>query len=156
MSVKRLTVSLLNGRKIGTQGQWASSFVWGANAHDDAQMSHSVLLESQAILNARNSIFGRAEIVQKGAHELGLADTASHAEPEPRFSVGHVSLGYLREVVRVRGATFGLGVRGTLNIVPSGLETAYGSRMPLGVVLFARLRPAFEPAMASPAHQHPD
>jgi hypothetical protein len=35
-----------------------------------------------------------------------------------------------------------LGVRGSLNFVPEGLEATYGTRTPAGVALYARLRPA--------------
>ena len=36
--------------------------------------------------------------------------------------------------------TLGVGATGTVNIVPQSLEPAYGSRMPLGAVVFLRVR----------------
>ena len=39
--------------------------------------------------------------------------------PDRHFNVSSVSLGYIREVARLRGATLGLGAMGTLNMVPS-------------------------------------
>jgi hypothetical protein len=38
------------------------------------------------------------------------------------------------------GTTLGLGVQGILNFVPSGLEPVYGSRTPIGGLVFVRLR----------------
>jgi hypothetical protein len=43
--------------------------------------------------------------------------------------------------VRGTGWTIGAGVLGTLNVVPSQLAPAYGSRGPRGLVVFGRLRP---------------
>ena len=149
-SVHRLTASILHGRKLGTHGQWATTTVWGMNTHE-GERSHALLLESEAILDRSNTILGRAEIVQKSAAELVLG---AAFDPEETFDVGAVSLGYIREVMRVRGATIGLGVRGTMNFVPSSLETAYGSRTPTGVLVFVRLRPWHEDSMSSmPARQ---
>ena len=44
-------------------------------------------------------------------------------------------------------ATISLGVRGTIDFVPSVLAPCYGWRTPMGLVLFARLRPSHQPAM---------
>jgi len=38
-----------------------------------------------------------------------------------------------------------VGAMGTLNLVPSALEAAYGSRAPTGVMVFVRLRPLHSP-----------
>ena len=47
-------------------------------------------------------------------------------------------LGYVREVVQYGGASLGLGVRGSLDFVPEGLEATYGTRTPAGIALYAR------------------
>jgi hypothetical protein len=56
--------------------------------------------------------------------------------------IGTFSLGYVREFAAYRGATVGLGARGALNLVSRSLEGVYGSRAPVGLVLFLRVRPA--------------
>jgi hypothetical protein len=73
--------------------------------------------------------------------------------PDRQFAVSSMSVGYIREVVRLHGATLGLGAMGTLNMVPRALETAYGSRTPKGGVIFVRLRPfhAAAPMTGMPA-----
>ena len=63
---------------------------------------------------------------------------------DQRFNVGALSLGYIREVARLRGVTLGLGGMGTLNVVPSTLRDTYGSRAPLGGLVFVRLRPTWQ------------
>jgi hypothetical protein len=50
-------------------------------------------------------------------------------------------LGYIRELGRWQGTTIGLGAWGTVNHVPSGLESTYGSANPVGGMVFFRLRP---------------
>ncbi len=137
-SIHRLTASILYGRTLRTGGQWATAAVWGSNAHAGASnVGHAYLLESEAILDRRHTVFGRAELVEKSAEELGL-DAFDDART---FNVSHISLGHIREVGRVRGPTIGLGVRGTINVVPSTLEPFYGSRTPTGALIFVRLRP---------------
>ena len=128
---------------IDRDGDWSSALVYGANKHTSAgepssPFEHSLLAESNLQLDDRNSIFGRAEWTQKSAGELVVAT----ADPETRFNVSALVLGYVREVAQYGGASLGVGVRGSLNFVPQGLEAAYGTRTPAGVALYARLRPA--------------
>ncbi|MEO7457254.1 MAG: hypothetical protein ABIY52_13400 [Gemmatimonadaceae bacterium] len=139
-SMHRITGSALYGRALGTDGQWAASAIWGANKSEGhGGLSHAVLLESEAVLDARNTAFGRAEFAQKSAEDLVIAGAG-------RFDVGTVSAGYIRELGRFGSGTLGLGVMGTVNAVPSSLENAYGSRNPLGGMIFLRVRP-FKTAM---------
>jgi hypothetical protein len=141
-SMHRVTASVLHGSTFGAQGQWASSIVYGANRHASHRgMSSSVLLESEAVLDARNTVFGRAEYVQKSAAELAL-DSAPYAFPSGRsFDVGAFSLGYVRDFARFGAGTLGLGAMGTANIVPSALDPIYGSSALLGAFVFLRVRP---------------
>lgn len=133
----RLTASALHGTTIGSEGQWSSALIWGANRFSGT-WSSAVLGETEAILDRWNTVFGRAEFAQKSAEDLVLP-TSSFA-PDRLFSVSSASLGYIRELGRGYGVTLGLGVQGTLNVVPSGLESLYGSRTPLGGLIFLRLR----------------
>jgi hypothetical protein len=135
-STHRVTASVLHGTKHGADGQVASAVIWGANAHD-GEFTHSVLAESEAILDRSNTILGRAEFIQKGAADLGLSSAG-------RFNIAAVSAGYIREMVRVGGATIGVGAMGTVNVIPSSLETTYGSKHPVGGTVFVRLRPTIK------------
>jgi hypothetical protein len=136
VSMHRMTASAMYGRKIGETGQVATTLLWGANRHSDHPgLSHGGLLETEAVLDRHNTVFARAEVVQKSAEELVL-----NAVPV-NLSVTALSLGYVREVFPMKSATLGLGAMGTLNVVPQSLHGAYGTRTPMGLFLFFRLRP---------------
>jgi hypothetical protein len=151
MRMHRVTASAMHGAPIGSEGQWASTLIWGANTHSsNPGLLHSVTAETEAILDRDNTIFGRAELVQKTAEDLVLPDgspprltliAGALASGPEHFNVGSLQLGYIRELKRFRAATIGLGAVGMINVVPSLLENAYGSRTPLGSMIFLRLRP---------------
>jgi hypothetical protein len=148
-SMHRVLFSALHGAKIGSEGQWASAVVYGGNKHGGEPLSHSFLVESEAVLNRSNTLFGRAELVQKSAGDLALDQGPVFPVPTPvfaedrHFNIGQASLGYIRDLWRGRGATIGIGAAGTVNVVPSPLEGYYGSRTPVGGFLFLRLRPYY-------------
>jgi hypothetical protein len=153
-SMHRITAAALHGARLGADGQWASAFIWGANKHGtQPNWSHSFLAESDAILDTHNTLFGRAELVQKSAEDLVVTNpvvTSSGAvlpgfPPSQNFNVGALQLGYIRELARTHWATIGLGAAGTLNFVPASLEPYYGSRNPTGAFIFLRLRPFHQP-----------
>jgi hypothetical protein len=144
-AMHRTTASALYGRSLGDDGQLAVSAVWGANSHHD-ELSHALLLESEAVLDKRNTVFGRAELVQKSEGDLAIFSPSSQPAPERHFDVAALSAGYVRELVRFGGGTLGLGAMGTVNVVPATLRGEYGSRTPLGAMVFLRVRP-FKSAM---------
>jgi hypothetical protein len=116
--------------------------LYGGNKNSSrGGFSSSVLLESEAILDRSNTVFGRAEYVRKSAEELVVNTPPFNFAPTREFDVAQVSLGYIRELIGLRGATLGVGAMGTLNVVPSSLNNVYGSRTPLGGLVFLRLRP---------------
>ncbi len=142
VSMHRIVASAMYGAPIGADGQIAATIVWGANKHSDRSgLSHSGLLESEVVLDHQNTLVGRVELVQKTADDLLLDVPRFGFAPARSFNVGDVSLGYIREIVPLRGATIGLGAMGTVNVVPQSLLPAYGSRTPLGMFVFLRLRP---------------
>lgn len=140
-SMHRMVLVVQNGGAVGTDGQWATTLLWGANAHSDQPgLSNSALAETEVILDRRNTLFARAEFVQKPADDLGLTDGPTGFAAGRSFDVGAFTLGYVREVHQGNAVSIGVGALGTLNVVSSALEPAYGSRTPLGAVLFLRLR----------------
>ncbi len=136
-SMHRATASVLHGTTLRTEGQWSTAVIYGANSHAGHGVSHSVLPESEAVINARHLVFGRAEVVQKSPEDLVLSTSPS----EDPFTVAAASLGYIREIARVGSGTLGVGAMGTVNVVPSSLSPAYGSRTPVGAMLLVRVRP---------------
>jgi len=147
----RITASALHGRTIGSDGQTTSAFVWGVNRPSDSKATNSILVENETIFDKKNTVFGRAELVQKTGEDLVLDETTIQNASGTRFNVGAFQLGYIRELTRLRWATIGLGAAGTLNFVPASLEGAYGSRNPIGTFVFVRLRPFHLKGSAMPA-----
>lgn len=148
-SMHRITASALHGTSLRSGGQIASTFIWAANKHGGgADLSHSFLLESEAILDRANTLFARTELVQKSAEELVVVDPVTTSKGvvlpglpgEEHFNVGSAQLGYIRELARIRWG-IGLGAAATINFVPGPLEPYYGSKTPLGTFIFLRLRP---------------
>jgi hypothetical protein len=148
-SVHRIGAAALTTLPVGTGGTWSSALIYGANDQiGTGRLSSSVLLESALDLDGRNSVYGRAEYVQKSAQELVIPATP----PTTEYDVGALSLGYLRTSGTVAGLAAGVGVRGSINLVPSSLDAVYGSRMPVGVAIYLRLRPA--ESRGSPMKMH--
>ena len=143
-SMHRVTASVLYGRKLGMDGQLATALVWGANRHS-GRTTHAALAEVEAIVNRRNTLLGRLELVQKSAEELVLPAGPGGFAPESTFTITALSVGYIREVGRTRSATVGIGFQGSVNAVPAALEPVYGSRTPVGGMLFVRIRPLHAP-----------
>jgi hypothetical protein len=138
----RLGASVLHTVRVGREGEWASALIYGGNRHvtpngATGRWEHSLIAESNLQLDEANSVFGRVEYVRKSAEDLAIPE-----EPDKEFDIGTFSLGYVREFAAYRGATFGVGARGALNLVPQALEAVYGSRTPVGLALFLRVRPA--------------
>jgi hypothetical protein len=155
---RRLGASVLHTVRVGREGEWASALIYGGNKHvtpdtgDSGRWEHSLIAESNLQLDGANSVFGRVEYVRKSAEELVIPGAG-----DQEFDIGTFSLGYVREFAAYRGATLGLGARGALNLVPRSLEGAYGSRAPVGLALFLRVRPALlERAHAMDPQMHGD
>lgn len=153
-SVHRIVASAMYVRPLGASRSWASTIVYGANKWaGDAALSNSILAETDLGVNPLNSVFARAEFVQKSAEDLAVQGVVPLAAggtgaasmfgqtPQVVYDVAEVTLGYVREVASIRGGSLGLGMAGTLNVVPSTLAPVYGSRTPLGGTVFLRLRP---------------
>src|SRR5438876_887730 len=149
-SMHRVTASLLYGARLGTDGEWSSALIWGANKHSaEPSFSNSFLFESEAILDRSSTFFGRTELVKKSAEDLVVDNPVVTRSGVPlpgfpatqQFNLGTAQLGYIRELARLRFATIGLGGAVTLNFLPNSLEPYYGSRTSVGTFVFLRLRP---------------
>lgn len=138
-SVHRVGAAALTTQAVGTGGNWSSALIYGANDQLGAgRLTSSVLLESALDLGGTNSFFGRAEYLQKNAEDLVIPSVPGGTQ----YDVGALAIGYLRTVGTAAGLAAGVGVRGSVNFVPTTLEAIYGSRTPVGVAIYLRLRPA--------------
>jgi hypothetical protein len=136
-SLHRYSASIMNTRLMGERGEWSTSLIYGANAVVGVPLANSALVESDFSIDGENTFFGRAELVQKSAQDLVVADQSDAR----RYDIGELTLGYSREIMRARGLTLGASILGTLSVVPGSLEGSYGTRYPKGYAIFLRLRP---------------
>src|SRR4051812_20582219 len=131
----RVGASVLHTVRLGSQSEWASALVYGANQQVPSSggpavpWEHSLILESNLQLDGANSVYGRLEYVRKGGDELALADPLGDQD----FDIGAFSMGYVRELAGFGGATAGVGARAAVNLVPEALKAEYGSRTPVGM-----------------------
>jgi hypothetical protein len=151
VSQHRVTAAAMYGRNVGAHGDLSTSVIYGANKNsDEAALSNSGLAEMNLAIDERNSIFGRAEYVQKSATDLAIPVTNS------QFNIGALALGYVREITTVPAGYLGLGVRGSINMLPDALLPYYGTRTPLGLGVFLRYRPSkIHMEMEHMHHMHP-
>ena len=146
-SMQRLVGSVLHGARLGADGQVATTLVVGVNKHHDDATAMS-LIETEAVVDSRNTVFGRLEVGQKSAADLQITSLS----PEMKLSIGALTAGYIREIATAGRATFGLGVAGSVSRVPDDIAANYGSKNPKGFTAFLRLRPTFPKAAASGHH----
>ena len=148
-AIHRVVGSVLHGAQIGAEGQVATTLVVGANSHHSLTTTMS-LLESEAVLDGRNTLFARAEVGTKTSDDFAIPLSS----PIEKYGIQAMSVGYIREIVKVKRATFGLGLMGTINHVPSALEARYGSQSPKAFTAFVRLRPTLVRPSAMAGHAH--
>src|SRR2546425_3534344 len=138
-SLHRIGASALTTQPVGSKGTWSSGLIYGANDQiGPGPLASSVVLESTLDLDGTNVFFGRAEYVRKSAAELVIPS----GPPTTEYDVGALALGYHRTVGTVAGLAAGVGVRGSVNFVPSSLNAVYGSGTPVGAAIYLQLRPA--------------
>ena len=118
-------------------GAWASTLLWSANRLNGVT-ENSLLAESNLEIGDKDAVFGRLEYVRKSAQDLVLGSAFA---PSREFDVNSIIAGYVHEVAEMRGGSVGLGGRMSINVVPSALEPAYGTRTPMGLDVFVRVRP---------------
>jgi hypothetical protein len=123
----RWSASAIYTRPLGQNSWWSSTLAWGNRDGDNA-----FVLESAAGLGPW-TLFGRAELTQND--ELTFAG-GHHG---PRYTVGKVSAGAIRDFRVSPHLRLGLGAQYALNFVPSPLEALYGGD-PDGAMAFIRLR----------------
>ena len=121
----RWSASALYTRRLRGGNWWSATLAWGNR--DGAE---AVALEGAAGLGLW-TVYGRAEYAQN--------DELAGGHHGPRFGVGKVSAGAVRDVRVAPGLRLGIGAQYALNFVPAALEPLYGGD-PKGAMAFIRLR----------------
>ena len=134
---RRTTASAIYNKNLSGDRNWSNAFVWGQN-HDDEGRTNAFLFESNYQFQ-KNTIFGRAEQVQKSAHELVLEDAIYQHR---NFTVSAFSVGYIRDIVKDKGIDVGLGAMATYNHNPASIAPVYGGTNHGGFQIFMRFRPS--------------
>ncbi|MFL6199123.1 MAG: hypothetical protein ACJ76J_08105 [Thermoanaerobaculia bacterium] len=135
VDLDRTTASVLYNRPR-EDGNWQTTFAWGRNAKDPGETTDSFLLESALLFAERHTVFGRLE--KQENDELSGHGGDDHHDGEV-FDVGKLSLGYTWDALLTDTWKAGLGVLGSLAILPDELEHEYGDR-PVSWMVFLRAR----------------
>ena len=129
----RLTASATYNLPLAN-GNWQTTFAWGRNIEQPGPTLDGLLLES-AVTWQRHTVFARAENVEK--NEL-------FQPPSPLagdiFRVSELSLGYVYDLPVFEHVAAGIGIAGTIDILPSAIAPAYGSNNPASFMAFVRLK----------------
>lgn len=141
--------ALFVGNGIGG-GDWATSAIWGANAIAGA-IENSALVETNLEIGEGDAVFGRAEYVRKSGEDLVVSGAPQGAQ----YDIASVVGGYLRQLTAFPGGTLGFGARVAVNFIPRSLEPTYGTRTPVGLALYFRVRPSRMKMSAMPGHDMP-
>lgn len=93
-------------------------------------------------LDFSNAPFARVEYVRKLGHDLVAGD------PDAAYGIFQVKLGYVRRFRTEAPVAFTAGAALDAGVVLAALESAYGTRLPLGAFVFVGL----QPPKAGPMH----
>jgi hypothetical protein len=143
VSVRRYTASAIHAVSWGEGRSWATTAAAGVNDPSEGSVTYALLLESSADLGAYGTPFFRIEQLAKGTEEFGAPEGGT-------FAMGSLVLGYLHALPEVASIEPALGLRVSANVVGEGLKARYGTRFPLGVMVYGRLTPARMPARRRP------
>ena len=139
--IDRLTASATYHRMTGA-AIWATTLAYGINAGPEVipgdvvdVTTHAGLIESSLSLGDRQTWFGRAELVGKPGHDLHM-----HATPATIYTIGKIQAGYVRSFQPWHGFISGVGVTGSVSVVPTALVPRYPRRANSGFGVFGSIR----------------
>jgi hypothetical protein len=135
-SLVRVVASAMYNEPLGGDANWATTAVLGQNRPEEDPATLSLLVESSLWMGP-NVFFGRAEFVEKTAHDFAL-EALPGTTPLP---VSSFVLGYARRFGPFLGVAPALGVRGSVGVVGEALEALYGTPLPLGGMVYLWVSP---------------
>jgi hypothetical protein len=160
VDTRRYTASAMSSLRVAG-GNLATTVVYGHN-DDRPGTSKSSLLAESAWRGGLNTFFGRYELVQKdelllslgpndplvrvfypngfGTAHLPTDPSSPQAVSTPRtpiFTVGKLTFGGIRDLAGGGPWRLGLGLMGSVHMIPSSLRSAYGSN-PYSAQVFLR------------------
>ena len=132
VDVQRYTASAIHHRATA-YGPWQSTLACGQNQPAGGSPSVGCLLESAFRFSASDTVFGRAERVEKD--EL----FASGPLAGRAFTVAKLSVGYVRDLAAPAGYPIGVGGLVSILDLPAAVKDAYGS-FPVSFMVWLRVR----------------
>lgn len=136
----KFSTSIAYTEWYGADAGFATTLSAAERVTTRGERSGAVLLEGYWNVDGHHALFGRAEVVQRTGIELALS-----SKTEGRYPVGTLAGGYVYYFGPLVSLAPGLGVRASMSPMAKALEPEYGTRLPLGVMVFAQLRTAALP-----------
>jgi hypothetical protein len=139
----RTTASAAYNRPLAN-GNWQTTLAWGRNDREGGEVTDALLLESSATCR-RHTLFGRAERLENDelfghGHEGEVPDGhLSELSEAGVFTVGKLSLGYIYDALLGESWRGGIGLLGSVAVVPDDLKEAYGDN-PVSWMAFLRVK----------------
>jgi hypothetical protein len=151
IGMQRYGASILTENEIGGR-KWSSAAIWGVNIHHHGSREHnhdpnatnvkfyhvsaSALLETTVAVAKRSEVYARLEQVSKSGDELGFLG----GDLTQLYTIRSVSLAATRDFVSLGPASIGLGIRGSVNLLPETLRLTYQGTTTSGYSAFVRVR----------------
>lgn len=149
-TIRSMTASVMHHRRTGASGVWATSLAL-ARMEDGTLPRRSALLESSLSRGETHTWFGRIEAADRVETKITIIEhpdgSHEHLVDSRRRQVAQLAAGYLLGR-RIRAASVGVGVRGSISFLPAELRVE-GAHRPLSFAVYASLRPA-----SSAQHHH--
>ena len=142
-SDQRITASVTHVLLLRGRDSLISTIAWGQNRPNDPpsgpdRASNAVLVESALDLDDLGVTFLRGEYVQKRGEDFGLpAQMADVHLPVAELAIGHV-----HPLPAFEDLAPAIGARGSALIIDPSLESRYGTRYPLGAMVYLQIQPA--------------
>jgi hypothetical protein len=134
-SLNRATGSVSLAGPAFSSGGYAVTGALGINVPSEGPTTQSSLLEGTLDVTAHHAVFGRVELATKTGADL--ARTSDLAEERYRMAV--FALGYAYSLSPLSAFVPSLGVRGALNVVDERLRDLYGTRTPVGGMIYLKV-----------------
>lgn len=124
ITVTRVTASTSFQRETGTTATWAGTVAYGVNSQHTViptgrvhQTGHALMVETSMTARQRSTVFGRAEIVGKPAHDFHADQYAALV-----FPVGKMEGGFARSLPQRFGFVPSVGGVVMLSVTPTLLS----------------------------------
>lgn len=135
--VNRTTASAIYSRRLAKNVFLNATGVWGMNEKKGHDAEHAALLEGSLAVR-KLAIYGRYDLVQKSAEELGFSDVEYGHDAV--FPVNAMTLGGAYDLFDFKPLRLSAGAQFSLYNADDRLDYLYG-HMPMAIEVYLRLYP---------------